>query len=80
MRNEYKNWTLKKYIADLINIHIENFEIDADKIADTTAIKILTEIQKILKDTKNTDFEIVEKIVILLEENGISCGSCHDFS
>ena len=40
---------LKTYISDFINSRIEDFEIDADDIANTVAIKILTEIQEIIK-------------------------------
>ncbi len=70
---------LKGYISDFINSKLEDFEIDADKIANTTAIKMLSEIQKIISNEDYSDFEIVEEIVCLFEKNGIDFGSCHDF-
>ena len=53
---------LKNYISDYINQNINDFEIDADKITDSVAIKALAEIQNVLI-TDNSDEEIVEQIV-----------------
>lgn len=41
--------------------------------------KIIQDIQTALKEYNGNDFETVEKIVEILEENGIECGNCHDF-
>ena len=70
---------MKKYIQDHINFYIDDFEIDADKIADTTAITILSEIQKIVKNYNFSDFEIVESIVEIFDKYDIDFGNCHDF-
>lgn len=43
---------LKTHISDFINSRIEDFEIDADDIANTVAIKILAEIQEIIKNSR----------------------------
>ena len=75
-----KKEILKRYIIDTVNEQIEDFEIDANKITDTIAIKILAEIQEILKNDKYTDFEIVEEIVCVFEKYKIDFGGCHDFS
>ncbi len=74
-----KTELLKKYIADFINICIDDFEIDADKIADSVAISVLSEIQDIIKNNNYSDFEIVEKIVCVFEKYNIDFGGCHDF-
>ncbi len=74
-----KTELLKAYIADYINQNIEDFEIDANTIANTTAIKILAQIQKILSNEHYTDFEIVEEIVCLFEKYKLNFGGCHDF-
>ena len=74
-----KTELLKKYIADFINICIDDFEIDADKIADSVAISVLSEIQDIIKNNNCSDFEIVEKIVCVFEKYNIDFGGCHDF-
>ena len=74
-----KTELLKRHITDYINTQIKDFEIDADEIADTTAIKTLAEIQDILRNDNYSDFEIVERIACVLEKFKIDCGNCHDF-
>ncbi len=70
---------LKNYISDFINNNLEDFEIDASQIADTLAINMLREIQSIITDEECSDFEAVEKIVCLFENNNIDFGFRHDF-
>lgn len=70
---------LKKYICDTIDNQLCDFEIDADKIADTTAILALSEIQSIISDHNNSDFDAVEKIVCVFEKYLIDFGERHDF-
>ena len=70
---------LKGYIADYIDSHMQNFDIDVDKITDTVAISILAKVKGIIGDENNSDFEVVEEIVRTLEANGIDCGGRHDF-
>ena len=65
---------LKRYLTDL-----EDIEIDADKIADSVAIRMLSEIQIIIKDETCSDFDAVEKIVCVFEKNKIDFGLRHDF-
>lgn len=69
---------LKHELTRIINEDLESFELDATQIADTTAIKMLREIQQILKADED-DFMIVEKIVLLFEKYNIDCSPCHDF-
>jgi hypothetical protein len=70
---------LKDCISDYINSKIEDFEIDASKIADTTATQMLSEIQKVIKNESFSDFEIVEEIVCIFEKYNIDFGCQHDF-
>lgn len=70
---------LKTHISDCINSRIEDFEIDADDIANTVAIKILAEIQEIIKNDGYSDFERIEEIVCVFEKYKIDFGNCHDF-
>lgn len=70
---------LKRHISDYVNYHIEDFEINADEIVNSTAIKLLFEIQKIIQNDKYSDFEMVEKITCLFEKYNIDGGACHDF-
>lgn len=70
---------LKNCIIDFIDSRIEDFEIDASQIADTSATKALREIQKIIQDDTYSDFDAVEEIVCIFEKYHIDAGSCHDF-
>ncbi len=70
---------LKNYITDIINGQICDFEIDDDKIADTTAIKALAEIQEVIMNENLSDFDAVEKIVCIFEKYHLDFGGRHDF-
>ena len=70
---------LKSYIFDYINNNLENFEIDASQIADTTAVQMLSEIQKVIKDEYYSDFDAIEEIVCIFEKYNIDFGFRHDF-
>lgn len=70
---------LKKHIADFINNNLDDFEIDASKIANTIAINILGEIQNIIRNETYSDFEAIEKIVRGFEKHKIDAGVRHDF-
>lgn len=70
---------LKSYMSDYINSNLEDFDIDASQIADTTATQMLFEIQKVIKDETYSDFDAVEKIVCIFEKYNIDFGSRHDF-
>ena len=70
---------LRDYIDDFIKQRIEDFDIDASKIANTKAIQMLSEIQKVLKKEEYSDFDAMEKIVLIFEKNNIDFGSRHDF-
>ena len=70
---------LNNYISDFIKSRIEDFEIDASQIADTTATQMLSEIQNVIKNEDNSDFEAVEKIVSIFEKYNVDYGSRHDF-
>ncbi|MBO4897405.1 MAG: hypothetical protein J5590_03815 [Clostridia bacterium] len=70
---------LKKHIIDIIDAQICDFDIDVGKIADTTAVSVLSEIQSIISDEKNSDFDAVEKIVCVFEKYHLDFGGRHDF-
>ena len=69
---------LKDSVHDIIDSRLADIEINADEIADTTAIKALSEIQNILASDLD-DFEIVEQIVCVFEKYNLNAGGCHDF-
>ena len=66
-------------IYDIINERIGFLDIDADKIANTTAITALSEIQEIIKNEDYSDFEKIEEIMSVFEKYNLSFGECHDY-
>ncbi|MBQ6794970.1 MAG: hypothetical protein IJO83_02360 [Clostridia bacterium] len=70
---------LRGYVADFVKNHICDFEVDADKIADSRAIAALKEIQEVIQDEDNTDFDAIEKIVLIFEKYQLSFSPRHDF-
>ncbi|MBR4721206.1 MAG: hypothetical protein IK057_05530 [Clostridia bacterium] len=70
---------LQNAIFDAIGEKLSYMEIDADKIADTTAIKVLSEIKEIINDDEKSDFDAVEEIVYVFEKYNIGIGGRHDF-
>lgn len=70
---------LKYSIYDIISQQITTLEIDVDKIAETTAIKALAEIQDIISNENKSDFDVVEQIVCVFEKYRLSFGGRHDF-
>ena len=74
-----KTELIKSYIADFICNNINDFEIDADKIADTKATMALNEIQQVLHHNELDDFKMIEEIVCIFEKYNLDAGVCHDF-
>ena len=72
-----KTELLSKELANCIANTLQ--DIDADKIADTTAICALSEIKDIIKNPQLSDFEVIEEIVCVFEKYNIDFGSRHDF-
>ena len=70
---------LKGTIHDIINSRLDDFEIDADEITDTTAIKALSEIQQIISNDDYDDFGAVERIICVFEKYHLDFGGRHDF-
>lgn len=70
---------LQNHINDIIRIITEDINPDISKIADTTAIIILNEIKNVICNDELSDFDAVEEIVCILENNNIDCASRHDF-
>ena len=70
---------LRDGISDLINQKIDQLEIDISKVADSTAIVLLSEIQKVIINENYSDFDAIEEIVRLFEKYNIDTGFRHDF-
>ena len=76
---ELKNELLACAVADLITKRLDFQDIDFSSMADSIAIDILSEIQKTIQNDTLSDFEAIEKIVVVFEKHGIDSGSRHDF-
>ena len=74
-----KTELIKSYIAETVCRNISDFEIDESKVADTVAVKVLSEIQQVLKNNELDDFKMIEEIVLIFEKYNLDAGSCHDF-
>jgi len=74
-----KTELIKSYIADVVCSQISDFEIDEEKIADTKATVILAEIQSVVCQEELSDFEIVEKIILIFGKYNLDFSNCHDF-
>ena len=74
-----KTELIKSYISDFICNNINDFGIDADRIADTKATEALAEIQQVLHQNELDDFEMIEEIVCIFEKYNLDAGVCHDF-
>ena len=70
---------LKSGIYAGIDEKLEQIEFDADKMADSEAIKVLSEIKEILAKDELSDFDMVEEIVKIFEKHHLSADGCHDF-
>ena len=58
---------------------LDELDIDVNEIADSTAIKALSEIQNVIQNDEISDFDAIEKIVKIFERYNISAGLRHDF-
>lgn len=68
-------------VRDCLVSQLPYMDIDIDEIANTTAIKVLSEIQEVLMNSEigESDFDIVEKIVCIFEKYNLNGGVVHDF-
>ena len=70
---------LKNHIIDFIKLKIDEFDIDASQIAETTAIQMLSEIKDVINNEEYSDFDVVEEIVCIFEKYNVDTGFRHDF-
>lgn len=70
---------LQNAIFDAISQKLSYMEINADDIANTTAINALSEIRDIISDYTKSDYDAVEEIVCIFEKYNIDIGGRHDF-
>lgn len=78
MKNEKITLLCQALINSEITVRIENSE-DIDKIFESKALLILERINEILKTQEYDDFNCIENIVLIMEQNGFDCGFRHDY-
>lgn len=66
-------------LSEAIKQYLLNSNINYDVIADTVSIKVLSEIQQILKNDCISDFDAIEQIICVFEKYNLDFGSRHDF-
>ncbi len=70
---------LKAYVTETVAEKFYELNIDADEIVNTKATEMLAKILIAVRDASLSDFDVVEKIVSVFEENNITCLDRHDF-
>ena len=70
---------IAKVTADYINSRLQMLDFNAEEMADTAATLALSEIQQVIQDEQISDFDAIEKIVVVFEKYNISAGTRHDF-
>ena len=70
---------IQNNITEMVAKLLEDNLVDYNTIADTNAILILNQIKKVISDDSLSDFDAIEEVVCILEDNNIDCGSRHDF-
>ena len=66
-------------LSEAIKQYLLNSNINYDVIADTVSIKVLSEIQQILKNDCISEFDAIEQIICVFEKYNLDFGSRHDF-
>jgi len=74
----------RELLSYVIKNEVQNVLADIDdKIINkvhSLSTEILEDIKTVLSQHyKLSDFEMIEKIVVIFEKYNIDCGSCHDF-
>lgn len=62
-----------------IAVTFTNASWNAGKVGEMLALQALSEIRDVLNDDDLSDFDCVEKIVVILEAFGSNGGARHDF-
>lgn len=70
---------MSRELAQLMLQFLKIAEPDIGRKIDRTAIDMLKEIRTAVCDESLSDFDVVEKIVRIFEENNIDCKGRHDF-
>ena len=68
---------LSSQLAKMMRENIEALDIDADQVADSAALSALDEIKSVINEGLS-DFDIVHRIVNILQKYNIDTGVCHN--
>ncbi len=70
---------LREYVTDFVCQRLEDFDVDVNQVAESTAIRVLGEIQKVIQNEAYSDVDMDEEIVCIFETYKLDAGPCHDF-
>ena len=65
---------IRERVADMVSRQIEDFDIDLNRIANTKAITMLGEIHAVLQNKNLEDYQMIESISNIFNENGVTGG------
>ena len=69
-----------KVVSDAINSAIRDIHMETDDAINSMTLTVLHEIVRVVQNTEiKDDFDVVEKIVCILEKYNINAGDRHDF-
>lgn len=78
----YRELLLQYLLNSPCEVRFPGLNFNAAEIINSQCYQALKQIKKVLEDDHLSDpecFEKIERIIRILEQNGISCGVRHDF-
>lgn len=78
----YRELLLQYLLNSPCEVRFPGLNFNVAEIISSQCYQTLGQIKKVLEDDQLSDpecFERIERIIRILEQNGISCGNRHDF-
>lgn len=71
------------YFKDNAHLLVDGLDLDLPKVVESRAVRALDEICTAVREhaafTEESDFELVEEMIRILDNYGLDSGNCHDF-
>ena len=75
----FKEILINILMKEDINIFFPNLKFSAAEIVEFESFSALQKIKAVIEDDSLSDFDCIEKIICVFEENGSGGGNRHDF-
>lgn len=78
----YKEIMIKLLECSNIQVTFSNMKVNSETVLELTCYQILKKVKAVIEDDSLNDkecFNKIEKIICILEKEGIPCGDRHDF-